>query len=176
MSFAIPMRPRDLPKRLPDIRDFILQPKYDGWYVVFSDRRVYTRTGEDITGWACWAGRPLPVNAVGELMHTGGRHRVPSLATSAEGLRVVLFDNPVSTPIEERLTWVQGMAAVYGFEAAPSFSVNSWADANASLLWVQSFPPTEGLVLKRRGSAWTPGEKHHDWYRFKAPVTIGDAR
>ena len=69
---------------------------------------------------------------------------------------------------------MQGMAAVYGFEAAPSFSVNSWADANASLLWVQSFPPTEGLVLKRRGSAWTPGEKHHDWYRFKAPVTTGD--
>jgi hypothetical protein len=173
MSFQIPMRPRDLPKRLPDIRAFILQPKYDGWYVVFADRRAYTRTGEDITGWACWSGRQLPVNAVGELMHTGGRHRIPSLANAAEGLRVVLFDSPGCEAIEWRLTWMHGRAYKHGFESAPFFSVDSWVEANGALAGAQAAPLVEGLVLKRRGSAWTPGEKHHDWYRFKAPVTIG---
>jgi len=176
MTFQIPMRPRDLPKRLPDIRDFILQPKYDGWYVVFSDRHAYTRTGEDITGWACWRGVALPNNAVGEMMHRDGRHRIPSLANAAEGLRVVLFDSPALQSIEGRLEWTAGEAALCGFDMAPSLSVSSWAEANESLRLWQAAPLVEGLVLKRRGSAWTPGEKHHDWYRFKAPVTIGDAR
>ena len=153
MTFQIPMRPRDLPRRLPDIRDFILQPKYDGWYVVFSDRHAYTRTGEDITGWACWRGVALPNNAVGEMMHRDGRHLVPSLATSAEGLRVVLFDSPGDEAVEFRSVFTESIACAWGFELAPSFSANTWSEANGALAGAQSVQLVEGLVLKRRGSA-----------------------
>ena len=69
---------------------------------------------------------------------------------------------------------VPELAYAYGFVSAPSFSADSWAEANGALAGAQAAPLVEGLVLKRRGSAWTPGEKHHDWYRFKTPVTTGD--
>jgi ATP-dependent DNA ligase len=170
--FTIPMRPRNLPRRLPSIREFILQPKYDGWYVVFLDGRAYTRTGEDITHWACWSGRTLPDNAVGELMNVHGRAKVASLATSADGLRVVLFDVPGPEPLEERLAKLPEVALQHGFEAIDFCEVGTWECANDLLGLVQMKENIEGFVLKRRASAWTSGEGHKDWYRFKAPVEV----
>lgn len=171
-TWTAPMRPRDLPKRLVDIRDYVLQPKWDGWYVVFQDGRAYTRHGEDLTGWACWRGLTLPDAAVGEIMHRDGRHRIPSLATCADGLRVVLFDVPGPEPLEIRLAKVPEIAARHGFEAVESSSVESWTQANTRLAEAQRVPLVEGLVLKRRGSAWIAGEKHADSYRFKMPATV----
>lgn len=168
--FTQPMRPRNLPKRLPDIRDFIAQPKYDGWYVVFRDGRAYTRTGEDITSWACWQGRDLPENAVGELLHVYGRAKIPSLSNSRDGMRVVLFDIPGPAPLEVRLYELGLVASVYGFGHAPSLEFSSWEDANDQLAVIQRNPLIEGFVLKRRASAWTSGEQHKDWYRMKERV------
>lgn len=169
--FEIPMRPRNLPRRLPDISAFVCQPKFDGWYVVFSDGRAYTRTGEDITGWACWRGRTLPANAVGELLHRDGRSRIQSLAQSADGLRVVLFDAPSCALIEDRLAETERIAAAHGFESALSMWASTWSEANGCMLTAQCMPNIEGLVLKRSGSLWTAGEQHHDWFRFKRSLT-----
>ena len=169
-TWTAPMRPRDLPRRRVEIREYVFQPKWDGWYVVFQGGHVYTRHGEDITGWACWAGRELPDNAVGELLHRDGRHRIPSLATSADGLRVVLFDVPGDEPLEVRLAMLPEIAARYGFDAVESFGVETWEQANDAMAEAQTVPNVEGLVLKRRGSAWVAGESHRDWFRMKRAV------
>lgn len=166
--FKIPMRPVNLPRRLPDIRDYILQPKFDGWYVVFSGGRAYTRTGEDITSWACWRGF-CPDNAVGEMMHKGGRAKIPQLAHAAVGLRVVLFDIPCDEPLETRLD-ILNARRYYGYEIVPSMRRDTWQGANELLASWQDWGE-EGLVLKRRFSPWVSGDSSH-WFRFKKPAKL----
>ena len=166
-----PMRPTNLPKRRVEIREYVLQPKWDGWYVVFHGGRAYTRHGEDITGWACWSGRALPDNAVGEVLHRDGRQRVPSLAVNADGLRVVLFDAPGPEPLEDRLATLPEVAARHGFETIETFSAADWTEANNMMAGARTVPNVEGLVLKRRGSPWESGDSKH-WYRMKKVVKV----
>jgi len=163
-----PMRPVDMPAGRAGVQvgDYWMQPKYDGWYVVFKAGRAYTRHGRDITDWACWDGRALPWNAVGELMHTEGRHRIQSLRNSPEGLRVVLFDLPGAAPIEQRLAGLPRVADLHGFESAPAWTCETWEQADRLRVRMQQ-EGHEGLVLKRAGSAWTSGDCG-DWVRFKA--------
>ena len=165
-----PMRPTNIPKRLPDIRDYWVEIKYDGWYVVFRNRRAYTRHGEDITGWACFKGMDLPENAVGELLHRDGRHLIPRLKNSPDGLDVVLFDSPSDEPYEERKRQTQYVAGQHGFGYAHQYQIDSWETANAFLAERQAMGD-EGLVLKRRNSPWESGDSKH-WYRMKKPVKV----
>jgi len=170
MTFELPMRPRHMPKLLPNIRGYILQPKFNGWYVVFRDGVPYTRTGEDLSDWQCWRGRALPKNAVGELMHRDGRNAISRLANTRDGLQVVLFDIPGRERLEERLDMMPDVAERHRFEWAMSYTVDNWKEANGLLERLQA-DGAEGIVIKRKGSPWVCGDSR-EWYRFKAPVAV----
>lgn len=165
MNLVFPMRPRDLPRRLPDVREYLAQPKLDGWYLVLRGGRALTRTGEDLSSWACFAGRTLPEDAVGELLHVDGRNRIPSLARCAAGFRLVLFDAPSGLHLEERLGRLPDLAARYGLEYAPTFEPRTWEEAGRIVGEMQA-RGDEGIVLKRKGSPWVSGDSAF-WYRMK---------
>ena len=171
-----PMRPIDLPARYSDRlspAEWIGQPKYDGWHVVFWQGRALTRQGEDITDWAffrdhCAKGFTLPDCGQGELWSSAGRNAVAALRHDATGGQCTLFDMPSGEPLEHRLSALVGLARESGFHAAPMFANRqyTWKDWQA-LARTMIQIGHEGIVLKRKGSLWSEGESA-DWRRMKA--------
>ena len=162
------MRPIKLPENYRTALfadEYIAQPKYNGWYIVFLHGRAYTRHGIDITDWKCFRNRTLPESAAGEMMHMHGIDHIHHLQLFDVGLRVVLFDIPSQLPIEKRLAQLPTIADKFGFEFAPlSISLTWYGYRDKCIDSIGA--GNEGLVLKLRGSLWEPGESK-SWRKMK---------
>jgi hypothetical protein len=168
-SFMIePMRPIALPENYLTALfadEYIAQPKYNGWYIVFHRGRAYTRHGVDLTDWKCFRNLPLPESATGEMLHIYGIDHIHHLQLFDAGLRIVLFDVPSTLPIEKRLAQIPTLADKYGFECAPLIIANTW-DGYRDKCIESIGAQNEGIVLKLRGSLWEPGESKA-WRKMK---------
>ena len=160
-GFRFPMRP-SVPRQLPATpHEFLVQGKYDGWNVVIADGHVWTRHGNDITGWcARWgfdAGPPWPVN--GELLAVdddgvAARTDIQGIRTGRCRPHVVAFDLMLEgVPIDERL---QRLHELLGIPSPAVLGLQAWAahmaitpDAGAAAL---SAAPTADPALEN--STW----------------------
>lgn len=181
MTFLFPMRPTT-PRVLPRTpARFLVQTKFDGWNVVVTGGRVWTRHGNDITGWVEDWGfdlrPPHPVN--GELVTDGGERRnIPSIKTGMFRPRLMAFDLMVEgPPIEERLEMLLELedgALVPAMTLDPvGLRQLSWRWVNETLETVKAMGH-EGLVLKRKGSPYHVSDVISvvttDWLKVKVPV------
>lgn len=177
------MRP-SAPISLPaSPKRYLIQLKYDGWNVVLSNGRIYTRRGKDITGWGCWGGSNLylqyPGN--GELMAAAGhsRNNIQAVRAGRVAPLIVLFDLCVpDVPLEERLALLAEQRLGPDQRIAPVFGpLSTWDEVNAFLSRV-SGSNVEGIVLKEKGSLYTPSGLGSicspAWIKIKAPIQFVD--
>lgn len=182
-GFLFPMRP-SVPRALPPTPGgFLVQPKFDGWNVVVSGGRIWTRRGNDITGWCDdWGFDPAPRHPLnGELLaivgdEAVGHTQIQGIRTGRCRPRVMAFDVMVEGPVlEERLAMLPGLSggSMLPVETTDSGPGATWDDVNRQLeaAWKQGH---EGLVLKRRGSLYYPsrdvGIVTPDWLKLKVPA------
>jgi ATP-dependent DNA ligase len=180
-AFLFPMRPT-VPRVLPPTpRGFLVQPKYDGWNVVVGGGRVWTRRGNEITGWcADWGFDPAPRHPInGELLAVvegvvADHAHIQGIRTGRCRPLLVAFDVMVEGPgLEERLAMLPDLAGE-GAHVAPTTEPGpTWAEVNLLLEGAKA-EGHEGLVLKRRGSLYHPGRHgpvlSEDWLKLKVPA------
>jgi ATP-dependent DNA ligase len=182
-GFLYPMRPV-VPRVLPPTpADFLIQPKYDGWNVVVSEGRIWTRRGKEITAWTGdWGFDPAPSHPInGELLAVAGdtvvgHADIQGIRTGRRRARLVAFDVMVEGPgLEERLEMLRDAVGT-GMHIAPTTDLGptgTWPQTNRELDEALA-AGHEGLMLKRRGSLYHPGRHAgivtHDWLKMKAPA------
>ena len=186
--------------RLLDPADYLVEWKWDGIRVqAVSEggvRRLYSRTGEDISGsfpdviaamnfegaldGELLVRRAGEVASFNDLQQRLGRKTVSkaTLASHPAGLRVydllIWGDNDLrALPLAERRTALE--AADLGdsrIDVSPLLDAATW-DAVAAL---RADPPAtviEGVMIKRRDSAYVGGRPKGPWFKWKRdPMTV----
>jgi bifunctional non-homologous end joining protein LigD len=175
---------RGIPRSLAG---WVFEPKFDGWRVrVLVDApgvRVLTRGGMDITDRVPELKplriRPIPMVLDGELVAEAGRAQdfyaiTPPLRkrrdAASPGLTFVAFD----------LLWLNGRSLVdWSCEArralleevelpAGAIVTSRWPGSEAArLIEACGDLGVEGIVMKRLGSPYRPGERSSDWCKLK---------
>ncbi|MDB6181005.1 cisplatin damage response ATP-dependent DNA ligase [Paracoccus fistulariae] len=185
-----------------DPSDYLAEWKWDGIRVqaVNDDgiRRLYSRTGEDISGsfpdviealnfdgavdGELLVRRGTDVAPFGDLQKRLGRKTVSRamLDSHPAGLRVydvmLWQDNDLrSLPLTERRAWLQ--RADFGsdrIDLSPLLSFENWDDLAA----LRADPPSsviEGVMIKRRDSSYVAGRPRGPWFKWKRDPMIVDA-
>jgi bifunctional non-homologous end joining protein LigD len=169
--------------------DFAFEPKLDGWravvHVTGAKIAVYTRPGREVAASVpelAGLADVVPDGTVldGELVAGSGRpssfYRLGTLLATRPGERsrratFVAFDvltvggrRMVDQPYEERRALLESLLL-----AGPAWcTVSQWTDVElVDLLEACNRLEIEGLVGKRLGSRYRPGERSGDWVKVK---------
>jgi hypothetical protein len=172
-----PITPFALP-RTP--REYLIQPKYNGWALVLpGDGTAWTRRGREITDWECFAGLDLrfdyPLHA--ELYVAGGvATDVPRLKHLTREPTIAVHDVMVErVPLEKRMILLDQIVPYEKpWKKVANYRAETWEMVNA--IFREALKAGhEGLVLKRQGSFYFIGRAASvsmpDWYKVKAEVT-----
>lgn len=168
---------------------YAFEPKLDGWravvHVTGTGVSVYTRPGREIARLVpelaaladvvlpgtvldgelvVGSGRPWSFYRLGTLMATNQRGRQQDATFVAFDLLAVEGRAVTGQPYEERRRLLEDLRL-----AGPAWcTVCQWADESlTSLLEVCERCEIEGLVGKRLGSRYKPGDRSVDWVKLK---------
>lgn len=174
------------------IRDegrFAFEPKLDGWraivHVTGTGVVVYTRPGREVSAslpklagladvvppgtvldgeLVAGSGRSSSFYRLGSMMATGPGHRRRSATFVAFDLLAVAGRSAVDHPYEQRRDLLDGLRL-----AGPAWCVvGQWTGTPvADLLQVSERLGLEGMMAKRLGSRYRPGERSPDWIKLK---------
>ncbi|AJE48866.1 cisplatin damage response ATP-dependent DNA ligase [Celeribacter indicus] len=185
-------------------QDFVAEWKWDGIRIQAvaegGTARLYTRTGEDISGSFPDIVERMDFEGAldGELLVRRGRDVAPfgdlqrRLGRKAPG-KALLRSHPAALRLYDILVWEDEDLRTLGFETRrarlekaiaalrePRFDLSEtldfpdW-DALADLRAAPPDPVIEGIMLKRRDSAYVAGRPRGPWFKWKRDPMVVDA-
>lgn len=177
-----PMRPVK-PITLPlTPYSYWVQPKFNGWALVLpGDGTVWTRRGNEITDWPCFAGLSLrfffPIHA--ELCVVGGVSSDVSTLRRQRQDRVfyiAVHDAMIEgLRIEERLQHLRKLRLESPFLLARTVDFFTWEEVNDAVSDCIA-QGDEGVVLKQKNSPYYIGRLSSIelpiWYKIKQPIRL----
>ncbi|MFW8594661.1 cisplatin damage response ATP-dependent DNA ligase [Cribrihabitans neustonicus] len=202
VMLSTPITEKDLETLEP--AEFISEWKWDGIRVQASNdggvRRIYTRTGEDISAafpdlaealdfsgtldGELLVRRGSEVAAFGDLQKRLGRKRVGKSLLESHPAALRAYDLLVwngedlrGKPLEARLRALNACVAELAsprIDISPPLAFATWQELAA----LRAAPPEtviEGVMLKRRDSAYLAGRKRGYWYKWKRDPMLVDA-